>query len=228
MNALHAQIADLDPDWVKREHRREIRFWVSLGVAILAIAAATWAVVKNGEQDRQITQVQHSACEVDAGGRECQKTRRESSRAANIATTCIPFWKAGYRCPKPGSPAAERELQTNSKEVQNLEQGGDQPQATAPAGDTEGVKPPKEGSDGKAAPHNPASPAPPAPLSPGSSNEQISSNPAPTAATPTAPATSPAPLPAPSPEAPEPETPAPLAPILTKVCSVVDRLAHLC
>ena len=109
------------PDWVKREHRREIRFWVSLGVAILAIAAATWAVVKNGEQDRQITQVQHSACEVDAGGRECQRSKRESSRAANLATTCIAFWKAGYPCPKPDSRAAQRQLQMNSKGVQSLE-----------------------------------------------------------------------------------------------------------
>jgi hypothetical protein len=62
----------------------------------------------NFQQGNQITRIQHSACQSEPAGRECQTAKLESSRAANLHTTCVPFHKAGYPCPKPGSQVATR------------------------------------------------------------------------------------------------------------------------
>jgi hypothetical protein len=128
MNDLMTRIAEVDPDFARSLRRNQILSYVFAAVALAAIVGTAYAVLVNFDQGNEITQVQHSACQAEPAGHECQKSKAESSRAANIATTCIPFWKAGYPCPKPGSTAAERqtqrgELQANSKSIQDLEQG---------------------------------------------------------------------------------------------------------
>lgn len=105
---MNARVVELDPGYAKKERRSEIRFWGALAAGIIALAIGTWAAVVNGEQSHEITQIQHSACQVDAAGKECQQTKAEASRAASIATTCISFWKVGYPCPKPGSKAVSK------------------------------------------------------------------------------------------------------------------------
>ena len=101
------QVRKDDPNFAKSVKRIRIASWLFGAGVVVALAFGVWAVVVNSQQATQITRVQRSACEVDAAGFECQQTRRESSRAANLYTTCIPFFKAGYPCPKPGSRTAQ-------------------------------------------------------------------------------------------------------------------------
>lgn len=131
--------AAIDPAYFKAERRQTRRFWGSLLMAIVSIIGATYAAVETHQNSTEITQIQHSACQVEPAGHECQQAKRESSRAASIATTCIPFFKAGYPCPKPGSTAAERQArrkgQAGSGAAQELNSGsggeGRRPQAAA-------------------------------------------------------------------------------------------------
>jgi hypothetical protein len=164
-----ARVAELDPEYVKRERRREIRFWTSLVIAILAIAGATWAVVVNSEQGDQITRI--TACEHDAASAACQKVRREGAKAQSLATVCIYFKQAGYPCPKPGSTAAERQArrqgQAGSGSAKELNSGSDGGEAAASGGSGEAPTPGKGGDGSPSAPpkstgprHHPSS-APP-------------------------------------------------------------------
>lgn len=187
MNDLITRIADVDPDFAKTLQRNQWRNYAFAVVAILAIAGAVYAIAVNVDQGKEITQVQHSACQADPAGRECQVSKRESSRAANIATTCIPFFKAGYPCPKPGSTAAQRQarrqqVQANSKSVRNLEQGVLPPSTSSPPGNHTtreppghqgvqgqgGSKPPKGGGGGEQSPPSSGDNEPPVQSSPGS------------------------------------------------------------
>jgi hypothetical protein len=164
------EAAVIDPDYFKAERSQTRRFWGSLAVAIVAIVAATYAAVETHQNSTEITQIQHSACQVEPAGRECQEAKRESSQAASIATTCIPFFKAGYPCPKPGSTAAERQArrqgQAGSGSAQELNSGSDGGEAPGPGGSGEGPAPGKGGDSAPSVPpkstgprhHPPAAP----------------------------------------------------------------------
>lgn len=195
MNAEMAKIATLDPDWVKREHRRELRFWGSLIVAIIAIAGATYAVVVNNEQATQITRIEpkvtkleQTPCAKDATSRACQKLRAEVEKAAGVDVTCIPFRLAGYLCPRPGSVLAERQargggdaLQAGSTGHQHPSPsskggggngkggvgkgGGEGPTSPGKGGSGGGSAPPGAGGEGNPSPEHPAPPANEAPKS---------------------------------------------------------------
>jgi hypothetical protein len=151
------EAAAIDPDYFKAERKQTRRFWGSLVIAIVAIVAATYAAVGTRQNSTEITQIQHSACQVEPAGRECQQAKRESSQAASIATTCIPFFKAGYPCPKPGSTAAERQSrrqgQAGSGSAQELNSGSGGGEALPGAG---APVPSHQGATQTPDPHQPA------------------------------------------------------------------------
>jgi hypothetical protein len=152
MNKLLTRVAEVDPDFAKSLRRNQILSYAFAFVAILAIAGAAWAVGVNFNQSSDITRVQHSACQVDAAGQECQQTKREAARAANLVTTCIPFWKAGYPCPKPGSTAAQRQVRRQAQAGSGSAERLDSEPAPESSGTTGGVKPPTVGSHKAPAP----------------------------------------------------------------------------
>ena len=163
--------AAIDPAYFKAERRQTRRFWGSLLMAIVSIIGATYAAVETHQNSTEITQIQHSACQVEPAGHECQQAKRESSRAASIATTCIPFFKAGYPCPKPGSTAAERQArrkgQAGSGAAQELNSGSGGGGAPTSGGSGEAPAPGKGGDSSPSAPpkstgprHHPPSAAP--------------------------------------------------------------------
>ena len=159
MNAETAKIAALAPDWVKRERRRELRFWGSLVVAIIAIAGATYAVVVNKEQDTQITRIEpkvtkleQTPCAKDATSRACQKLRAEVEMAAGIQVTCIPFRRAGYLCPRPGSELAERQASVGGDAQQTGSTGHQQPSPSPSGGGGSGTEAGKGGGHGSPSP----------------------------------------------------------------------------
>jgi len=104
MNAALRKVATLDPEYVKRERRREIRFWGSLFLAFVAIAGATWAVVVNGRQDTQLTRIEQSACAEDPAGRKCAELRAEIAEAEPLRNPCISHQRVegtkGRNCPR--------------------------------------------------------------------------------------------------------------------------------
>jgi hypothetical protein len=63
------------------------------GGALVAIAIGTIAFVLGIHNSTELTQIQHSACQVEPAGRECQDTKIESDKAASLATSCIQFRK---------------------------------------------------------------------------------------------------------------------------------------
>lgn len=127
MNEALREAAAIDPEWAKREARRQFLLKATVAGTLLALAIGTVAFVLGFHNAERITHVEHSACQVDAGSYECQHTKLEAERAANLRTTCAPFFKAGYPCPKPGSTAAERQTrrksQASSGSAQELNSG---------------------------------------------------------------------------------------------------------
>jgi hypothetical protein len=117
-----------------------------LALATLCVGGAIFAIIVNFGQEARITRVEHSACQKDAASHECQQTKREAARAANLVTTCIPFWKAGYPCPKPGSTAAQRQVRRQAQAGSGSAQRLDSEPAPESSGTTGGVKVPKVGS----------------------------------------------------------------------------------
>lgn len=108
MNDALRQAASVDPEWAKKEQRRQWLVKVTVAGTLVALAVGAIAFVVGVRNSTEITKVEHSACKVEPAGQECQQTKAESSRAANLQVTCIPFFKAGYPCPKPGSTSASR------------------------------------------------------------------------------------------------------------------------
>jgi hypothetical protein len=98
----------VDPAWAKKEGRRRAILGLLTAGVLVALAVGVPALVIGFHNGTEITKVEHSACQVEPAGTECQQTKAESSKAANLRVTCIPFFKAGYPCPKPGSTTAER------------------------------------------------------------------------------------------------------------------------
>jgi hypothetical protein len=160
---------------VTRARRARILFVLAIaGICLTAIAALAGAIVANvvnAQQDSKITRVErNSACEVDANSHACQQIKRESAKAASLYTTCIPFFKAGYPCPKPGSKAAERE--TRSSNPAPATSGSPVAAATLPTGAGHPVTHPQESSPAGGAPAQPHPTNPPshAPIPTGSTS----------------------------------------------------------
>jgi hypothetical protein len=99
---------------VSKADRARLVFVAAIaGACFLAVAALGVAIVANVVNARQDTKLERfSACEDDPGGDLCQRIKRESDEARSIKDTCRSFWKVGYPCPRPGSKAAERHVQT--------------------------------------------------------------------------------------------------------------------
>jgi hypothetical protein len=166
MNDALREAARVDPDWAKKEARRQFVLKATVAGTLLALAIGAVSFVLSYHDAERITRVEQSACQVDAAGRECQKTKAEASRAASIAVTCIPFFRAGYPCPKPGSTAAQRQskrhAQSGSGSAGALNNGsGVGQQGTSPT--AEAPTPPHHGSTSPSAPHHPTSHPSPAP-----------------------------------------------------------------
>lgn len=64
---------------------------IALALALLAIGVGTYAAVISRENTTEITQIQHSACQVEPEGQECQLTKITSAKAESVHTACIPF-----------------------------------------------------------------------------------------------------------------------------------------
>lgn len=97
---------------------------VSLGLGAFATVAVV-GVALRGEETRSI--ITRSACAVNPDGKECQRIKRESDEQQSVQDACVPFRKVDrnerlLRLTKCGV-AQRREVQGNSKSVQNLEHG---------------------------------------------------------------------------------------------------------
>ena len=192
---------------VSRARRGRALFGAAIAaLCVLLISGVMFAIVVNFQQGGDITQVERSACAKSPASRECQRVRRETDKARTIRDTCIAFWKVGYACPAPGSGVT---VPTGGGDASQPASAG-QPPAPALAGNRGGAQPPDE------ATKLPGDGQPPAAAPPAS---QPVFDPPPA---------SPAPSQPPQPAADPPEPPGLLTPALTRVCSIADRLAHLC
>jgi hypothetical protein len=112
MNDALREAAMVDPDWARKEQRRQwlVKLTVAGTLLALAVGAVAFALASHDAEriTRVETKVEHSACQVAPKGAACQQAKARSSKAANLAVTCIAFAKAGYPCPRPGSKAAEK------------------------------------------------------------------------------------------------------------------------
>lgn len=123
MNLMHKldEIADQDPGFVRSVKRLRTASWifgvalgVALAVAIFSLTLGLHNETRITKNETRVTKVEKSACaeaqehphDVKAIA-ECQSVRASAERLANKIVNCIPFWRAGYRCPLPGSPLAE-------------------------------------------------------------------------------------------------------------------------
>jgi hypothetical protein len=202
-------------DRVVSRARRGRAVFVGL-FALVCFGGIAWAIVVNFQQDTKITKVERSACAQAPASRECQKVKRRSDRQRSIADTCIAFWKVGYRCPAPSSGIS---VPPRGGDALQPAPAGQLP-APAPAGDDGSTRPPQKGGNDDVDPLPPSSPNQPA-------GEEPAVQPSPSPAT--TPTGEPAPAPSTPAVPPEPESaPGLLDPALTTVCSIVDRIAHLC
>lgn len=139
--------AEVDPGWARKEFRRKLILGGVTFGALAAIAVGVIALVIGVHNERELVKVQHSACQSEPAGAECQQAKAESSKAANLYVTCIPFHKAGYACPKPGSRVAER----RHGHAEEPSVGPPAPSssittgASAPAGGGDAIQPPSQG-----------------------------------------------------------------------------------
>lgn len=99
---MNAEITRLAPQWAKQERRRELRFWISLSLALVAIAAATWGVVENDAQNAEILEATYP-CTVAPRSTDCATAREKISRGEPLKNACISFQRAtgeqGGNCP---------------------------------------------------------------------------------------------------------------------------------
>jgi hypothetical protein len=108
MNDALREAAAVAPEWARKEQRRWWLIKVVTAGVMISLAAAVISLVIGVHNGTEITQIQHSACQVEPDGKACQQTKREAAKAESVSTACIPFHQAGYPCPKPGSTPAER------------------------------------------------------------------------------------------------------------------------
>jgi hypothetical protein len=126
MNDALRQAAAVDPDWARKESRRRmLLICVTVG-ALVAIGVGTIALVIGVHNETRITHVERTAC-ADAQAdptdnkaiHECQVVRAAAERTADQNVNCIPFRRAGYICPKPGSPLSEEHRAREIREAVN-------------------------------------------------------------------------------------------------------------
>lgn len=164
MRDIMTRLREEDPDmarWIQR-----IRFWTTAiaVVAALALIAAVGSNVWNFGQDQHITNVHNEVTKFEksscaaaqanptdrAAVHDCQLVRAAAERTANENVNCIPFLRAGYVCPKPGSPLAEERRAREIREAVGAH--GDPSEPTAPA------PPATEGGDATSAPTDSSQP----------------------------------------------------------------------
>jgi len=175
MNGALREAEVVDPKWARKERRKQLLLMAATGGALVAIAIGTVAFVLGVHNSTEITQVEHSACQVEPEGRACQVARRESAKAESIATACISFRQVGYPCPRPGSKVASRHEEvmpsspSTGHSLPGRHEGGsgatDQPSHPHAPSVPHQSAPSTEGSMGAA-----SAPAPTAPSSPGTSS----------------------------------------------------------
>jgi hypothetical protein len=220
--------------------KAKIGRWLLVAVVAGTCFVTVYLFYASIQQGKEITQVQHSACQADPAGQECQTAKAESSEAANLHVTCIPFFKAGYPCPKPGSTAAERQAvrqgQAGSGAAQELNSGSDGRGAPASGGSGEAPAPGNGSDSSPSAPPKSTGPRHHPPSAPQEGGGE------------------PAPAPAPEPQAPTASDPAQPSPtgaitapesaaqpgliqstvegvdeaITPTVCGAAELLRHLC
>lgn len=190
MNDALREAALVDPEWAREEARKRAVLIAVTAGAVIAIAIGIVALIVGVHNETRVTnieprvtKIEHTPCAKNATSKECQALRAKVERAANLYVTCLPFLKAGYPCPKPGSEAAQRKLAHESQAaLKGRPEVGSEPTpaaATAPSAnsDTNAPKPPKGGTHqhvaqgkggGKKHP-KPTRPAAPAPQPPSAS-----------------------------------------------------------
>jgi hypothetical protein len=168
---IMARLRDQDPNFAREIQR--LQYW-SVAIAVVAAVAlggGVLAYIVNGQQGDAITNVhndvtkfERSACstaQVNPKNRkaiaECQVVRAAAERTANENVNCIPFVRAGYVCPKPGSPLAE-EHRTRKKT-----HGADAPAKppVAPGRRNQAPEPSPPQADGTTSPTRPSRSSPP-------------------------------------------------------------------
>jgi hypothetical protein len=122
----------------------EIGVIAAVVIALAAIAGATISYVTSQDAVTRVTRIEQSACKesekdpTDAqAARECQKLRAYVERRANLEVTCVPFERAGYICPKPGSPLAEEHRRREIREAVEEPRGA--PKVSTGGGDATSV-----------------------------------------------------------------------------------------
>lgn len=113
-----------DPKYLRRRRweRRSV-ILVAL-LAVIAVVGAGFAIASTIKVENRVTKVEQSAC-ADAQAdptdlkalHECQVIRAAAEHTANQNVNCIPFRRAGYICPKPGSPLAEEHRSREIREA---------------------------------------------------------------------------------------------------------------
>lgn len=116
----------------------EIGVIAAVVIACAAIAGATVSFVTSQDAVTRVTKIEQTPCGKNPSGGACQKLRAEVEQAAGVGVTCVPFHKAGYVCPKPGSPLAKEKGVVPSKPESGTSLPGP---TTGPTGSTESPHP---------------------------------------------------------------------------------------
>jgi hypothetical protein len=158
MNGTSAQILrEHDPKYLRRRRWERRGVFLVAMLAVVAVGAAGFAVASAIKVERRVTKVEQSAC-ADAQAdptdlkalHECQVIRAAAERTANQNVNCIPFLRAGYVCPKPGSPLAEERRAREIREAVGPRDAG-APARKEPATSRAGGAP--SGGDATSSPH---------------------------------------------------------------------------
>lgn len=109
MNDAIREAATVDPAWARAEQRK---LWLLKAVTLavlVALGIGTVALVFGIHNETKLTKIEQTPCAKDPNSRACQQLRAEVEEHANVRVNCIPFHRAGYECPKPGSALAEEQ-----------------------------------------------------------------------------------------------------------------------
>ena len=145
MNQQIAQLQDSDPEFARTLKRLRVASYGLAAAIVLAAGLGLWAVVVNSEQATQITKIQKTPCTLDAEGKACTTIKERIARHGSLKNPCIEHQRVegtkGRNCPQFYVRPSQREVQANSKEVQNLELGSEGQPPNAAGGRTGGVGP---------------------------------------------------------------------------------------
>jgi hypothetical protein len=93
MNDALRSAAAIDPKWARREARRRVTLLILAVGVLVAVAVGIPALVIGLHNGTEISVIQHSPCQVEAAGKECQQIKTESDEAASLHTSCVQFRK---------------------------------------------------------------------------------------------------------------------------------------